>query len=310
MSLTSFLKNREVAEKFLKEFPNIPFKLESKKEILAPPITNHYNLIGTAFDYLLRFYLKRINPKAITRPWIAETVASKKSIPKVKTIVSEAKKIYSQYLKSGKMNKKLFKASILLAQIDPIYRADYVDKNLGNVDDRDIKDLKKLVSVIDPKLFKAKKLTILNPTFGEGSQIVGGADADLVIDDTLIEIKSTKDLKLRREWFHQNIGYYILSKIGGIYGTSSNHKINKLGFYLSRYGEMYTIPIKTLINERKLSSFIKWFVKTATEDIIINTVEEDEDKGIRYYKFEYHGGSVVRFTEKIKKKKKKRRIKK
>ncbi len=278
------LNNREVKEKIFKEFPKIPFKLKLEKEILAPPITNHYGLVGTAFDYLLRFYLKRINPKAIERRWVAESAAMKLTssnkplLKKVENIVSEAKKTYAQYLKSGKMNKKLFRSSILLAQLDTLYRTGY-KKNIGNVDDRDIKDLKKLVSVIDPKLFKAKKITILNPTFGEGSEIVGGADADLVIDTTLIEIKTTKNLKLRREWFHQIIGYYILSKIGGIDGASSKHKISKLGIYFSRYGELYTITVKTLINERKVLSLIKSFRNIAEKITSIKEwrVEEGED---------------------------------
>lgn len=34
-------------------------------DLLAPPLTDHYWLVGTAFDYLLRFYIKFLNPKAI-----------------------------------------------------------------------------------------------------------------------------------------------------------------------------------------------------------------------------------------------------
>ncbi len=287
--LKTVLNSKEVKEKLLKVFPKIPLKLKPKKEILAPPITNRYGLVGTAFDYLLRFYLKRINPKASERRWVAELAAMKLTSSnkplhkKVENIVSEAKKTYAQYLKSGKMSKKLFRASILLAQIDPILRAGFIDENLGKVDDRDIKDLKKLVSIIPQNLFKSKKLTILNPTFGKASILVGGADADLVIDNTLIEIKTTKDLKLRREWFHQIIGYYILSKIGGIGGASSKHKISKLGIYFSRYGELYTITVKTLINERKLSSLIKLFRKVAEEKLIMpNAVYNEEDGKIHF----------------------------
>lgn len=70
MSLTSFIKNSDVKEKFLQEFPKPEFRL--KKELLAPPLTNHYGLVGTAFDYLLRFYIGHLNPKAITNQWIAD----------------------------------------------------------------------------------------------------------------------------------------------------------------------------------------------------------------------------------------------
>jgi len=70
MSLTSFLNNRNVKEKFKQEFPKPGFSV--KREILAPPLTSHYTLVGTAFDYLMRFYLKYLNPRAITRKWVAE----------------------------------------------------------------------------------------------------------------------------------------------------------------------------------------------------------------------------------------------
>ncbi|MCD6423793.1 MAG: hypothetical protein J7L42_06740 [Elusimicrobia bacterium] len=70
MSLTSFLKNKDVKDAFKREFKKPQLKLQG--ELLAPPLTNHYGLVGTAFDYLLRFYIKRINPNAIEHPWVSE----------------------------------------------------------------------------------------------------------------------------------------------------------------------------------------------------------------------------------------------
>jgi len=274
MSLTSFLANKDVKERFLQEFPKPKFDLE--KEILAPPLINHWGLVGTAFDYLMRFYLKRLNPKATEKEWVAEIAAKifniaskytcdgdKKLLEKIQNILSNAKTIYLQYLKSGEMNDEVIKSAILLAQLDPIYRAGVIDKNIGAIDEGDVKDLKNLISVVDPNVFKAKELCVLNPTFGEASMLVGGADVDLLIDNTLIEIKTTKYLKLERDYFNQIIGYYILYRIGGIYAAPPEHKIEKLGIYYSRYGVLYTIAINDIINETKLLSFIDWFKKKA-----------------------------------------------
>jgi hypothetical protein len=72
MSLTSFLTNKinqDVRDKFKQEFPKP--KLSVRYEILAPPLTKNYGTIGTAFDYLLRFYLEYLNPGSINKPWIA-----------------------------------------------------------------------------------------------------------------------------------------------------------------------------------------------------------------------------------------------
>jgi hypothetical protein len=72
MSLTSFLERKDVRERFRQEFAMPGMKV--KRELLAPPLSNRYSLVGTAFDYLARFYVKRLNPDAITKAWIAEIV--------------------------------------------------------------------------------------------------------------------------------------------------------------------------------------------------------------------------------------------
>ena len=83
-------------------------------------------------------------------------------------------------------------------------------------------------------MFKTESLCILNPIFGRASGLVGGADCDLVIDDTLIDIKTTKYLALKREYFNQLIGYYVLSKIDQIQGAPRGYAIRRLGIYFSR----------------------------------------------------------------------------
>jgi len=75
MSLTSFLERKDVRERFRQEF-DMP-RMKTKRELLAPPLSNRYSLVGTAFDYLARFYVKRLNPDAITKAWIAERAIRK-----------------------------------------------------------------------------------------------------------------------------------------------------------------------------------------------------------------------------------------
>ena len=250
MSLTTFLKNRDVKEEFARQFPKPRFSL--KKEILAPPITKHYSLVGTAFDYLMRFYLKHLNPDAITKRWVAELSISHplspllknviidatthevieftetKDTQKAKHIIEKAKMVYSNYLSSGEVTDELIESALLLAQLDPIFRAGFVDENIGTIDEGDVADLRNLISIVNPEAFRAQELCMLNPTFGEGSRLVGGADADLLIDDALIDIKTTKSLKLSRDYFNQLIGYYTLFKIGGVDNAPYAPKIERI----------------------------------------------------------------------------------
>jgi len=285
MSLTTFLKNRDVKEEFARQFPKPRFSL--KEEILAPPITKHYSLVGTAFDYLMRFYLKHLNPGAITKRWVAELSISHPLSPLLKNVVidatthkvigftetedtrtaqriiEKAKMVYSKYLASGEVTDEVIETALLLAQLDPIFRAGFIDENIGTIDEGDVADLRNLISIVNPEAFRAQDLCMLNPTFGEGSRLVRGADADLLIDNALIDIKTTKSLKLNRDYFNQLIGYYVLFKIGGVDNAPYAPKIERIGIYYSRYSELYTIPIRTVLNEERLPLFIEWFRERA-----------------------------------------------
>lgn len=266
MSLTSFLMIPEIRQRFVSEFPMPASNLNAP--MLAPPVTRNYPLIGTAFDYLMRFYLERLNPDSITKPWVAEhavelTRDDTKLFKKTRSILSQAKAVYSDYIKTGKLDDNVIKAAIHLAHLDPIYRAGIVDPNLEDVDDGDIEDLKNLIEIVRPELFKAQAICALNPTFGKASVLVGGADADLLIDSRLIDIKTTKNLKFTREQFNQLIGYYILSKIGWLDGVPDYVEIFDLDIYYSRHGVIHTIPVSIIEEKPNLNEFISWFESKA-----------------------------------------------
>jgi len=275
MSLTSFLKNKDVKVKFSQEFSLPKFDLNS--DILAPPVTKHYMLVGVAFDYLLRFYIERLNSRVVTsHRWVAEQVPElvvddKILYKKCKDIISDAKANYSHYIKSGKMKDELIKSALLLAQVDAIFRGGLraIGEGFGTVDDGDVTDLKNLVSIIDPKLFKNKKVCALNPTFGLASMLVGGADADLLIDNMLIDIKTTKNLTFTKNYFDQIIGYYLLYVIGGM-ESKSPQEIDTIGIYYSRHAQLYTIPVENVIDEDRFPSVIKWFKERARDELSQN----------------------------------------
>ncbi len=69
---------------------------------------------------------------------------------------------------------------------------------------------------------------VLNPTF-EGSADVGGADADLILGRTLIEIKTTKKAEIRPDWMRQLLAYALLD-------YSNQYDIGSVGFYFPRQG--------------------------------------------------------------------------
>jgi len=284
VSLTSFIENKEVRELFANEFEKPRDKILG--EIKAPPLTNHFGMIGTAFDYLMRFCLKYHNPEAKEKTWVAEISCKltevnppvhKKAVKNLKF----AKDAYSKFLKNGVLNEDIFKSAILLAQLDPIYRAGYVDENMGIVDNNDIRDLRNLISLVNIEDFKANSYCLLNPTFNEGSILVGGADADIVIDNQIIDIKTTKKLEISREMFNQIIGYYILGKIGGIGEEKIDiSNINEVGFYFSRYGMKCMYKVEEIIDFKSLPNFIGRFGDKAKKLFPTSEIEDKVDEKI------------------------------
>jgi hypothetical protein len=164
--------------------------------------------------------------------------------------------------------------------IDPIVRAGVGHENIGLIYKHDVQDLKNLIGAIEPRLFKARKLCLLNPTFGKASLLVGGADADLVIDDTIIDIKTTKNLTCLPRDFHQLIGYYVLHQIGSIGETRAKLKIKNVAIYFSRFAYLHSFEIKEIIEPSTFPEFLKWFETRAlkeNKDIAIRALEPRTD---------------------------------
>lgn len=119
--------------------------------------------------------------------------------------------------------------------------------------------MRKLLSLASSIDFRAQHVCVLNPRFGEGSRLIRGADADLLIDGTLIEIKTTKKMELAREHFNQLIGYLAMSRIWGIDGLEKGTKIKSVGIYFARYASMQILDIQKMLPSVGSQNFLNWF---------------------------------------------------
>lgn len=77
---------------------------------------------------------------------------------------------------------------------------------------------------------------VLNPLFA-GSSDVGGADADLIIDRCLIELKASKNATLPANWLRQLAGYVLLD-------YEDTYQIDTVGIYMIRQGIMFRWPVE------------------------------------------------------------------
>lgn len=80
---------------------------------------------------------------------------------------------------------------------------------------------------------------LLNPIFA-GSTDVGGADADIIIDGCLIDIKTTKQSKVDAGWIRQLAGYLLLD-------YHNEYHLHSLGLYLARHGVLLSWPVEHFV---------------------------------------------------------------
>jgi hypothetical protein len=287
MSLTSFIDEPDVKAWFK---ANFPFRAPKFQPLAcSEPRTKRFTLIGTAFDYLLRFKLQQTCPYAVVKPWVAEYLAGQveiavglaeeaeyeegmllgldldiDTIKSVWQAMKQARANHASYLASGVLTDDLLRSAIHLAQMDSWFRAGVLGIPFGEVDEEDVKDLRNLWNIIPMGLLSAEKVCLLNPVFGS-SALVGGADVDIVLDDVLIDIKTTKFLKVSRDYINQLLGYYILHRIGGLVGAPHGHQINTIGIYFSRHGYLHTWPITDFVNEITYPDLQQWFENRANK---------------------------------------------
>jgi len=274
MSLTSFVNEPDVRRGLRLAIPKPSYKINLP--LLAPPLTKRYGLVGTAFDYLLRFYLEWLNPGANKRRWVAvnglevlSAFMSKRSrlYRLAQKAYDQAERNYLAYIRDGELTDDLIAGVIYLSHLDVIFRVgpEYLtEDDLKRVDELVVKDLRALMSVVKTQDFISRDgICVLNPTFGEASSLVGGADADIIIDNRLTDIKTIKNIELSREHFNQLLGYYILFTLGGGTDCEEIPKIEYLCVYFARYGYLHQMPITDFINPKSFPRLVKWFVEMA-----------------------------------------------
>ena len=270
MSLSDFIGLPDVRARFKAEFPKP--KLDLKQEILAAaPNGSDVRLVGTALDYLLRFYIKYQNPHAEESGWIAESALYHFNRKRQNDLFNQAKKVidqarnnYQEFLTNGQFTNELLQSALLLGRLDALMRVGYIHDGWSAINHQDIQDLQNLVSLLKPEIFKSSGKIILNPSWGEAALLVRAADGDLIIDDLLVDFKTVKELKLELRDFYQLMGYYTLNFIDQKLGEDTV-ELKRLGIYFSRFGVLYQFNVEDVVNFETFPKFLDWFIARGRE---------------------------------------------
>ncbi len=310
MSLTSILKdkNRTNLKNWMKfHFPNKGFGKGDKPNIIVAPKrsgSSYSGDVGTVFDYLVRFNLERLNKDCTNKRdgWVAQRgykailddLSGQEEITIgyhqdrqinvgefkmfLKQAFQAAQDNYYRFLKNGLFTRGLVESTCFLNKLDIRVRVGIIDAKIDQVDDTMIDDLLMLISIVNWNLFKAKNSCFLNPTFGKGSKLVGGADADLIIDDLLIDIKTNQSLKLERSDLSQLIGYYLLS----LYNANNGGKdleIKRIGIYFARFNCLWIISLNEYFLEEEFQKRLSEF-EMLIKDTELEMVDDQSNNGL------------------------------
>lgn len=279
MSLTSLIKSNSEESMEFKDIINSieinPMDFETKIHSVntAEYFLKDYRdaaLVGTAFDYLARFHLKRCE-YILKEEYFEDIYVAFSGLNIIssidKAIYSSNLKIYNaglevikSYVKSidepqEQLLKRLVGVSVFFSKLEKIARGDTSNATLNTLKYRitaDVeKDLYNLFEIFKESFEKEFNIStknnkiIYNPTFKKCSRAVGGADADVIINDTLIDFKTTKGQDLTEEQLYQLVGYFLFSKVENLYD------IKKVAIYYSRYGKFITYDFNS-ISKKKL----------------------------------------------------------
>lgn len=262
-------------------------KVRFERGLQAPPLTGNFHAVGSAFGYLLRFCLQRINPHARDTTWAAErgveliglgpgadkgkdvpTISRHPKRLKAAAFLSDAKRQHRAYVKNGQVTENLLIAVHRLAHFDVADRGgpDRVDWHAINyLSPDDAADLKALLQLVDENTFRTAGPCILKPRLA-ASGLVGGADPDLILDRCLVQVRTGKESRIDIRDCFQLIGYYLLVGLGGISnqdGKAEQWPIASIGIYFARFGQLWKVPVREILPQNAVPDMTRWLVETA-----------------------------------------------
>lgn len=267
MSLTSHLKDsRSPIHQFLYEqFPAVKEVARDARaavkevEAIRPKAKVPYGTLGMALEYRIRYYFAVTPPKgAISGAQQAFTSKLRRAYegPFTRSLNTLAAELQPAGKRLSRDDEdRLLRHCVVLALFEQGYRSTLtaehrllalksvsLDALLGIAPRIWIDDLRaQSWRFYDCSNEQLTRPVFLNPTF-DGSHHVGGADADLILDGQLVDIKSTvsSDLHKLSMWLRQLVGYVLLD-------YTDKYRIQAIGFYFARHGVHVSWPLPELL---------------------------------------------------------------
>ena len=198
----------------------------------------------------------------------------------IRNVIEKAKLAHGTYLKTTSPTQPeqtdLAGHAIRLAQLDEIARtgqcAARFDSMFEEPVTEDMEDLLTLLAIVPFDALLHDKVLLLNPVFEQTSRLVGGADADLIVGDMLVDLKATKSNEMDPIDLDQLLGYYFLAR-RQCQADPTFLTINRLAIYFARHGYLWTWDASTWTGHPQFAETEEWFFTRAKEVFKAQTVE-------------------------------------
>ncbi len=258
-----------------------------KSLVVEPVGTTNLPMVGTAFDYRLRYHLAPCDPQTFVAAYGAGRLGMMDplTVTPLKRFFSNLEELTAELLPAGQQldepsERLLDSYCVVLAQLESIYRTaggwtpelpmkrprlnrpEY-EPLLALAPDSVVQDVMNLSrsagTTFRPLIETVTTATVpyfANPTFA-GSLDIGGADADFIIGDVIFELKTTKklDASAIRDALLQLIGYCLLD-------YDDRHAVRKAAVYFPR--------------QEWVSGWPLWTLVFPPADVILRTVNDKE----------------------------------
>ncbi|MER1985861.1 MAG: hypothetical protein ABS948_08220 [Solibacillus sp.] len=308
MSLTSLLKGKKPQDKafqhIIKEtlpgkgdfktisgnlaFSRLQYTVQVPYNLVKP-----YNsgIIGTAFDYLARLMIARVvktNSDQAHNDLVAENGVNLVSgwlrnypttLKRVHMRFHETREHFRKCSNHEQDIKDFIQDACFLAKLEQMYRTGLPPTNLlqeeffDAPDDEVVRDLERLCKVFQDTFISTcvtpASTVIYNPTFGICSALAGGADGDIIIDGTLYDFKTGKDVGYKWQEAAQITGYYLFNELASEISEEESYtykEIRQIAFYRARYGEVEYMEVGDFsahqIQQAK-QEFVRYFARNA-----------------------------------------------
>ncbi|MCA9107344.1 MAG: hypothetical protein KDA83_18150 [Planctomycetales bacterium] len=316
MTLRRLAATRVIGEPAFKDWMKVirPVEIETKlPSPLVPAAAPVTRQTGTAVDYLLRFLIHSIRPEIPVNRYLAESVPKaftwgptdqhfdiNERINEAHEVVEHGLGVLRQLKESPNDPDRLFRAAetaLRYALLDTNFRGGMVLPDYWTVHPEHASEVVEIVAKVPLKTFERASRIELNPNFGTASRAIGGADADLIVDGRLIDIKTTAKKAFERSDIDQIFLYSMLRRWQVNHGCDGQ-SIENICLLFPRQGVEVIWPLSLWQEHTRYHEFEAGLFAWISEGVPVpKTSERSQDRISGVERFQITVGGESRWIE-------------